>query len=175
MEISNKMQLGVSEASVHFPGAVNSKFTTNLSFERPSTHPAIPTYRVMDSDGAIVDETRAPEDVSDHEVLKWYKNMLTGILDMTQIRQWVGLTDMDRKGFSEYHGLDHVRCTETGATELLYGANGSYLPNEAVSAGEEGIAVGSASALTPEDVIFAQYRETGVFQQRGFTLENFMS
>ncbi|KAI9803571.1 MAG: hypothetical protein M1825_001914 [Sarcosagium campestre] len=44
-----------------------------------------------------------------------------------------------------------------------------------VSAGEEGIAVGSASALAPEDVIFAQYRETGVFQQRGFTLEDFMS
>ena len=44
-----------------------------------------------------------------------------------------------------------------------------------VSAGEEGIAVGSASALLPDDVIFAQYRETGVFQQRGFTLEDFMS
>jgi len=44
-----------------------------------------------------------------------------------------------------------------------------------VSAGEEGIAVGSASALTPDDVIFAQYRETGVFQHRGFTLEDFMS
>ncbi|CAL8578772.1 hypothetical protein XPA_004545 [Xanthoria parietina] len=44
-----------------------------------------------------------------------------------------------------------------------------------VSAGEEGIAVGSASALSPDDVIFAQYRETGVFQQRGFTLRDFMS
>ena len=44
-----------------------------------------------------------------------------------------------------------------------------------VSAGEEGIAVGSASALTPDDVVFAQYRETGVFQQRGFTLDEFMS
>jgi 2-oxoisovalerate dehydrogenase E1 component alpha subunit len=44
-----------------------------------------------------------------------------------------------------------------------------------VSAGEEGIAIGSASALGPEDVIFAQYRETGVFQQRGFTLKDFMS
>ncbi|KAI4138051.1 MAG: hypothetical protein L6R39_006986 [Caloplaca ligustica] len=41
--------------------------------------------------------------------------------------------------------------------------------------GEEGIAVGSASALSSGDVIFAQYRETGVFQQRGFTLEEFMS
>ncbi|MCJ1483289.1 hypothetical protein MMC06_003456 [Schaereria dolodes] len=44
-----------------------------------------------------------------------------------------------------------------------------------VSAGEEGIAVGSASALAPEDVVFAQYRETGVFQQRGFALEDFMN
>lgn len=44
-----------------------------------------------------------------------------------------------------------------------------------VSAGEEGIGVGSASALAPEDVIFAQYREAGVFQHRGFTLDDFMN
>lgn len=43
-----------------------------------------------------------------------------------------------------------------------------------VSAGEEGIAVGSAAALTPDDVVFAQYREAGVFQQRGFTIKDFM-
>ena len=29
--------------------------------------------------------------------------------------------------------------------------------------------------MRPEDVIFAQYREAGVFQQRGFTLDDFMS
>lgn len=46
---------------------------------------------------------------------------------------------------------------------------------EQVSAGEEGIAVGSAAALSPDDVIFAQYREAGVFQQRGFTLKDFMN
>jgi 2-oxoisovalerate dehydrogenase E1 component alpha subunit len=44
-----------------------------------------------------------------------------------------------------------------------------------VSAGEEGIAVGSASALSPDDVIFAQYREAGVFQARGFGLADFMN
>lgn len=65
-------------ASVHFPGAVNSKFTTKLSFERPSTHSAIPTYRVMDSDGVIVDKARTPAAISDEEVLIWYKNMVTG-------------------------------------------------------------------------------------------------
>ena len=65
-------------SSVHFPGAVNSKFTTDLAFEQPSTHPAMPTYRVMDSDGIIVDESRKPSDISYEEILKWYKNMLTG-------------------------------------------------------------------------------------------------
>lgn len=43
------------------------------------------------------------------------------------------------------------------------------------SSGEEGISVGSASALSPADVIFPQYREAGVFQQRGFTLPDFMN
>lgn len=53
--------------------------------------------------------------------------------------------------------------------------NWSLLTWSQVSAGEEGIAVGSAAGLSTDDVIFAQYRETGVFQQRGFTLDEFMS
>ncbi|RFU28941.1 hypothetical protein B7463_g7387, partial [Scytalidium lignicola] len=44
-----------------------------------------------------------------------------------------------------------------------------------VSAGEEAVTVGSAAALGPDDVITCQYRETGVFQQRGFTLKDFTS
>lgn len=63
---------------VRFPGAVNSKFTTEMTFTRPSNISAIPTYRVMDSDGRIVDPSRGPPDVSDEEILTWYKNMLTG-------------------------------------------------------------------------------------------------
>lgn len=43
------------------------------------------------------------------------------------------------------------------------------------SQGEEGTCVGSASALEPEDVIFCQYREAGVFAQRGYKPEHFMS
>ncbi|EKD14675.1 uncharacterized protein L3040_000198 [Drepanopeziza brunnea f. sp. 'multigermtubi'] len=41
--------------------------------------------------------------------------------------------------------------------------------------GEEGTCVGSASALAAEDVLFCQYREAGVFVQRGFTFDDFMS
>ena len=38
----------------------------------------MPTYRVMDSDGVIVDEGRKPTDINSEEILTWYKNMLTG-------------------------------------------------------------------------------------------------
>lgn len=65
--------------SVRFPGAVNSKFTSEMAFSRPSTTPTMPTYRVMDSDGVIVDKKHEPTDVSDEEALTWYKNMLTGM------------------------------------------------------------------------------------------------
>ena len=43
------------------------------------------------------------------------------------------------------------------------------------SQGEEGTCVGSASALEKEDVVFSQYREAGVFVQRGYTFTDFMS
>jgi 2-oxoisovalerate dehydrogenase E1 component alpha subunit len=43
------------------------------------------------------------------------------------------------------------------------------------SQGEEGTCVGSASSLEKEDVIFSQYREAGVFVQRGYTFTDFMS
>ncbi|KAL8401096.1 hypothetical protein RB594_001214 [Gaeumannomyces avenae] len=43
-----------------------------------------------------------------------------------------------------------------------------------VSAGEEAVCVGSASALEKRDVIFCQYREQGVFRHRGFTFKDYM-
>jgi len=39
--------------------------------------------------------------------------------------------------------------------------------------GEEAIHIGSASALKPQDVVLAQYREAGVLMWRGFTLDQF--
>lgn len=68
----------IAMTRVLFPGAINSKFTTEMSFLKASDLPAIPTYRVIDSDGELVDKSRGPPDVSDEEVLKWYMNMLTG-------------------------------------------------------------------------------------------------
>jgi TPP-dependent pyruvate/acetoin dehydrogenase alpha subunit len=39
--------------------------------------------------------------------------------------------------------------------------------------GEEAIHMGSASALSSHDTIFAQYREAGLLMWRGFTLDQF--
>ncbi|KAJ5983856.1 hypothetical protein N7481_005955 [Penicillium waksmanii] len=126
---------------VLFPGAVDSKFTTDMSFLKASDLPAIPTYRVMDSNGELVDSSRKQPNVSNEQVLEWYKNMLSvSVMDVVMF-------EAQRQGRLSFY---------------------------MVSAGEEGIAVGSAAALTPDDVVFAQYREAGVFQQRGFTIKDFM-
>lgn len=46
-----------------------------------------------------------------------------------------------------------------------------YMTNQ----GEEATCVGSASALEKGDVVFSQYREAGVYRQRGYTMPQFMS
>lgn len=72
-----------SRYRVRFPGAVDSKFTTDMKFVKPSDHPAIPTYRVIDSDGVIADSSHGPLNVKDEEVISWYKDMLTvSIMDV---------------------------------------------------------------------------------------------
>lgn len=63
---------------MRFPGAVNSKFTTDMKFVNADDAPNIPTFRVIDSDGVLVDKSRGMPKVSNEEVLTWYKNMLTG-------------------------------------------------------------------------------------------------
>ncbi|KAL9113873.1 MAG: hypothetical protein Q9227_002007 [Pyrenula ochraceoflavens] len=129
-------------ASVHFPGAVNSKFTTKMKFNTPSDSPAMPTYRIMDSDGDVVSPDADFSDISDSEILTWYRNMLSvSIMDLIMF-------EAQRQGRISFY---------------------------MVSAGEEGLAVGSASALSPDDMVYPQYREPGLFMQRGFTIKEFMN
>ncbi|CZT45814.1 probable 3-methyl-2-oxobutanoate dehydrogenase (lipoamide) [Rhynchosporium secalis] len=127
-------------AGIRFPGAVNSQFTNSLTFEHPSTYPALPTYRCVDQDGSIVDKSfSSPVDAL---ALEMYDNMLcVSIMDVIMF-------DAQRQGRLSF-----------------------YMTGQ----GEEGTCVGSASALEKEDVIFCQYREAGVFTQRGFTFDDFMS
>ncbi|RYO77572.1 hypothetical protein DL762_009172 [Monosporascus cannonballus] len=126
---------------VSFPGAVKSAFTSDLKFALSADSPALPTYRVVDQDGNVVDQSFKP-DLSDEEVVKLYKTMLTiSIMDVIMF-------DAQRQGRLSFY---------------------------MVSAGEEAISVGSASVLDKGDIVFCQYREQGVFAQRGFTLSDFMN
>lgn len=43
------------------------------------------------------------------------------------------------------------------------------------NSGEEATHIGSASALTPADTVYAQYREAGVLMYRGFKIADFMN
>ncbi|CAD0054321.1 unnamed protein product, partial [Aureobasidium pullulans] len=53
------------------------KFTTNLDFTRPSNKKAMPTYRILDQDGVVVDKSREPSDISNDHLIKMYKDMLS--------------------------------------------------------------------------------------------------
>lgn len=60
---------------VLFPGALNSEFTNTLDFLQPSESKAIPTYRVMNQYGEILDKDIGVE-TTDEEALDLYKNMV---------------------------------------------------------------------------------------------------
>jgi 2-oxoisovalerate dehydrogenase E1 component alpha subunit len=57
-----------------------------MDFLKPIEVPPIPTYHVMDSGGSIGDSSRGPPEVTDEQVLEWYKNMLTGKSNLIQAR-----------------------------------------------------------------------------------------
>lgn len=126
---------------VSFPGAVKSAFCHSMKFESPQNYPALPTYRVVDQHGVVVDPD-FQADLSDAEVIQLYLHMLTiSIMDII-------MYEAQRQGRLSFY---------------------------IVSAGEEAVSVGSSSVLSKDDVIFTQYREQGVFAQRGFTLSDFMN
>jgi 2-oxoisovalerate dehydrogenase E1 component alpha subunit len=60
---------------VLFPGALNSEFTDKLDFIQPTHEDAIPTYRVMNQYGEILDK-EIGVDTQDDEALQIYKNMV---------------------------------------------------------------------------------------------------
>jgi 2-oxoisovalerate dehydrogenase E1 component alpha subunit len=67
---------------VSFPGALKSAFTSSMKFENSEDYKALPTYRVVDQQGDVVDRSWQP-DCSDEEVVKLYNDMLfISIMDL---------------------------------------------------------------------------------------------
>lgn len=97
-----------------------------MDFLNPAEIPAIATYHVMDSDGSVKDSSRGPPDVTDDQVLGWYKNMLTGRLDHIFIQGKVHsvLTGINN---SQYHGQYYVRGPKAWPSQFLHGKYTSVL------------------------------------------------
>ncbi|KFH46126.1 2-oxoisovalerate dehydrogenase subunit alpha-like protein [Hapsidospora chrysogenum ATCC 11550] len=67
---------------VSFPGALKSAFTNSLSFQTPQSWTALPTYRVVDQNGDVVDPSFEP-DIPEETIVKLYTDMLyISILDV---------------------------------------------------------------------------------------------
>ena len=124
---------------------------------QPSKTQAISTYRVMNQYGEIIDKETGP-DTTEEEALELYSNMVKRPSSLLAV--WA-------------HQL--TRAVSIMDLLMFEAQRQGRLSFYMVSAGEEGISVGSASALNPNDVVFCQYRETGVYMQRGFSLADFMN
>ena len=72
---------------VSFPGAMKSAFATDLKFDTPADHSPMPTYRVVDQHGVVVDESFKP-DLSEKEIVKLYEDMLFVSLRAASASTW---------------------------------------------------------------------------------------
>ncbi|KAL5603884.1 hypothetical protein FOVSG1_006634 [Fusarium oxysporum f. sp. vasinfectum] len=128
----------------------------------PAAQAPITTFSLMDANSVLRDETQISPEVTPEVVLGWYKNMLTG----EHFAAFLALAKNKVNGSSIVNILDSIMFDAQRHGRLSF-----YM----MSHGEEALMVGSAAALTAEDVVTTQYREHGVFLQRGFTLKDFMS
>lgn len=87
-----------ADERLRFPGALEAKFTTNLKFENPKEKEVIPCYRVMDSEGVIVDKSYK-RDFSDEEAVKLYTTMVgVSIMDVICLdAQRQGMRNLNRE------------------------------------------------------------------------------
>jgi 2-oxoisovalerate dehydrogenase E1 component alpha subunit len=93
-----------------FPGAEGATFTTSLKFISPKEKGTIPCYRVMDTEGAIVDKSYT-RDFSDKEAVKLYENMVgVSIMDLICI-------DAQRQGRISFY---MVAAGEVGSFIIRY-------------------------------------------------------
>ncbi|XP_014250985.1 2-oxoisovalerate dehydrogenase subunit alpha, mitochondrial [Cimex lectularius] len=119
----------------------NENFTTSLEFLSPDTVKTIPSYRVLDLSGQVLNKNEEPK-IDDAKLVKMYETMVTlNVMDKI-------LYDSQRQGRISFYMTSY---------------------------GEEASHLGSAAALDNEDLVYAQYRETGVLLWRGFTPEECMN
>ncbi|KAI9217890.1 thiamine diphosphate-binding protein [Blastocladiella britannica] len=128
-----------SDTFPRFPGALNSQYTSHLALIQQEG--VLPTYRVLDKDGELVDASQDPH-VDQAWCVNAYQHMLTlNAMDLI-------LYEAQRQGRISFYMTSY---------------------------GEEATHMGSAAALSADDVVLGQYREAGVLMYRGFTIDEFMN
>lgn len=100
---------------LRFPGALEAKFTTDCKFASPKDVGVIPCYRVIDSEGKIVDENYK-RDFSDEEAIKLYLDMVgVSIMDLICL-------DAQRQGRISFYmvssGEEGIACGASSALEV---------------------------------------------------------
>ncbi|CAG9805500.1 unnamed protein product [Chironomus riparius] len=123
-----------------YAGIRATQFVTKPALITPEDYAPIPVYRVIDSDGNVLDSTQEPN-LSKETLQKCFRDMVT------------------------VNALDKIMYESQRQGRISF-----YMTNF----GEEASHIGSASALSSEDLVWAQYREAGVLLWRGWTLSQFI-
>lgn len=123
-----------------YSGIRATEFVNKPTLVMPEDYAPIPIYRVIDSDGNIVDSSQEPN-LSQGVLKKCFRDMVT------------------------INALDKIMYESQRQGRISF-----YMTNF----GEEASHIGSACALTPQDLVYAQYREAGVLLHRGWTLSQFI-
>lgn len=124
--------------TARYPQCNWTKYFSNMEDVALTSHPTLPTFRLIDESGSPLREGYTPQ-LDQETLLELYRQMvLSSIFDNV-------FYDAQRQGRLSF-----------------------YMTNF----GEEASHFGSAAALKPEDYVFSQYRELGVFLWRGTPLED---
>ncbi|KAI8866568.1 hypothetical protein GQ42DRAFT_181237 [Ramicandelaber brevisporus] len=100
-----------------FPGAQNSYFSSDLAFTNAVT--PIPTYRVMDTSGEIVEGADAPAGMTEEHAVKMYKDMVTlNLMDTV-------LYEAQRQGRISFYMTSY-------GEEAIVGSAAALKPNDVV-------------------------------------------
>jgi len=115
--------------------------TNLLTLTPPEPGYKMKMYRVMDTQGEVMDESQDPN-LGEEKLVEMYKCML------------------------QLSGMDKILYESQRQGRISF-----YM----TSYGEEATHIGSAAALSNKDLVYSQYRETGVLMWRGYTLDEFMN